>query len=58
MLKRMSPDGQLYYLEKTVQKINDDFRERLGEKYKNVTLDEELMKQYLEAKTDKKRNEV
>ena len=58
MLKRMSPDGQLYYLEKTVQKINDDFRERIGEKYKNVTLDEELMKQYLEAKTDKKRNEV
>lgn len=58
LLKLMSPDGQLYYLEKSIQKMNDEFREKLGEKYKDIELDEELIKEFLEEKDQAKRDIV
>ena len=58
MLKMLSPDGKLYYLERAVEKINNEFINKLGDKYKGIKLDESLMKQFLEALTDAKRNEV
>lgn len=58
MLKMMSPDGKLYFMERSVDKINEEFRNKLGDKYKDIKLDEKLMQQYLEAMTDKKRNEI
>lgn len=52
MLKLMSPDGQLYYIEKSVKKMNEEFREKLGKKYDNIVLDEDLMKDFLEAESE------
>lgn len=58
MLKLMTPDGQLYYLEKSIQKMNEEFRGKLGEKYKDIELDEELMKGFLGEKDENKRNNI
>lgn len=58
MLKQMNPDGQLYYLEKSIEKINDEFRERLGGKYKDIEIDEKLFEEYLIADNDEARNSV
>ena len=56
MLKLMTPDGQLYYLEKSIQKMNDEFRDKIGDKYKDIELDEELMEEFLGEKDEEKRN--
>ena len=58
MLKRMTPDGQLYYLEKSVQKMNEEFKNKLGEKFKDIELDETLMEEFLTEKDADKRDEV
>ena len=58
MLKRMSPDGQLYYIEKSVQKMEQEFKNKLGDKFSGITLDEELMKEFLTAADEEKRNAV
>ena len=59
MLKMMTPDGQLYYVEKSVKKFNDELREKLGKRFqKDIEIDEELAKQFLEAKTEDERNEA
>ena len=58
MLKKMSPDGTLYYLEKSVEKMNEEFREQLGEKFKDIEIDPELMKDLYEAKTEEERNKA
>lgn len=56
LLKLMTPDGQLYYLEKSIQKMNDEFREKIGTKFKDIELNEELMKEFLCEKDEAKRN--
>lgn len=57
MLKRMSPDGQLYYLEKSVEKINQE----ILEKYKDVApveIDNKLAEDLLNAKTEEELNKA
>lgn len=57
MLKRMSPDGQLYYLEKSVEKINREIRD----KYKDIApieIDNKLAENLLNAKTKEEVNEA
>ena len=58
MLKKMSPDGTLYYLEKSVEKMNEEFKEQLGEKFENIEIDSELMKELYEAETTEARDEA
>ncbi|MFA7636847.1 MAG: hypothetical protein WCX81_03695, partial [Monoglobales bacterium] len=58
MLKLMTPDGQLYYLEKSIQKMNDEFRDKIGDKYKDIELDEKLMEEFLGEKDEEKRNDT
>ena len=58
MLKLMTPDGQLYYLEKSIQKINEEFRDKLGDKYKDIKIDEKLMEDFLKETDETKRNEL
>ena len=58
VLKLMTPDGQLYYLEKSIQKMNEEFRERLGDKFKDIKLDEDLMEEFFTEKDEAKRNET
>ncbi|MBD8947800.1 MAG: hypothetical protein EGR97_10860 [Clostridiales bacterium] len=59
MLKTMSPDGRLYYIEKSVKHFNDELKEKLGKRFqKDIEIDEELAKQFLEAKTEDERNDA
>lgn len=58
MLKRMTPDGQLYYLEKSIKKMNEEFKEKLGKRFKDIELDEGLMEAFLTETDAKKRDEV
>ena len=55
LIKQMSPDGQLYYLEKSVQRMNEEFRERIGKRYKDIKFDEELMEKFFRAKDEETR---
>lgn len=58
MLKRMSPDGQLYYLERTVQKINNDLNSKFEGKHTAVEIDADLAKKLLDADTEGKMNDA
>ena len=58
MLKRMTPDGQLYYLEKSLQKMNEEFKEKLGKKFKDIEIDDSLIEEFLTETDDEKRNDV
>lgn len=58
MLKQMSPDGQLYYIERSVKKLNEDFKKRLGDKFKDIQLDENLMNEFFSEKDKKKRDDI
>ena len=58
MLKQMTPDGQLYYLEKSIQKMNEEFKEKLGDKFKDIKLDEKLMGEFFGARDEEMRNAV
>ena len=58
MLKLMTPDGQLYYLEKSIQKMNDEFKKKIGDKYEDIELNEELMEKFLTEKESDKRDEI
>ena len=51
LLKQMTPDGRLYALEKSAQKINQELLDRLGAKAPNVTIDENLAKELINSKT-------
>ncbi len=58
MLKLMSPDGQLYYLEKSIQKMNEEFKDKLGDKFKDIELDESLMEDFFNETDEEKRNAI
>lgn len=58
MLKLMTPDGQLYYLEKSIQKMNDEFKKKIGDKYEDIELNEDLMEKFLTEKDADKRDEI
>ncbi|MBQ7901103.1 MAG: methyltransferase [Clostridia bacterium] len=49
VLKTMSPDGQLYCLEKTVQTLNRELQETLKNKASEIKIDEQLAREYLTA---------
>lgn len=53
LLKKMTPTGRLYYLQKFVDKQNIDLAERLGEKAQKIEIPSELAQQMLSAKTAK-----
>jgi len=56
LLKQMTPDGRLYALEKVVQKINQELLDRLGSKFTNVTIDENLARELLNSQTQEETN--
>ena len=60
MLKKMSPDGKLYCLEKSIQTLNREVKKQLGKKgedYK-IKLNKELAKQYLCESNEEDRQEI
>ena len=63
ILKTLTPEGKLYGIEKTIEKMNKDIRknnEKRGPKRQKaeIKLDEQLVEDYLNAKTDEERNEI
>ncbi len=63
ILKTLTPEGKLYGMEKTVEKMNRDIRKanekrKPGKQKAEIKLDEQLVEDYLNAKTDEKRNEI
>lgn len=58
MLKRMSPDGQLYYLEKSLQKINREILNNYKGEFKGIEIDSKLAENLLNAKSEKEINDA
>ncbi len=56
MLKLMTPDGQLYFLEKSIEKMNREFSAKLKSKFKGIELDTDLVQAFLFAETEAERN--
>ncbi|MEG2185561.1 MAG: hypothetical protein RRY12_12845, partial [Cloacibacillus sp.] len=52
LLKKMTPSGQLYYLQKALDRLNKDYRKRIDTgKMTPISLDPQLAQAVLEAKT-------
>lgn len=63
ILKTLTPEGKLYGMEKTVEKMNKKIREnnekkKSGKQTAEIKLDENLVEDYLNAKADEERNEI
>lgn len=58
MLKRMTPEGRLYYAEKTVESLNKDLKKQFGSEFKDIVLDQNLVQNLLNAKTDQAQREA
>ena len=53
MVKKMTPDGRLYSLERTAQKLNQDLREQFGKDFKDIEIPDDLAEKLLKSKTTK-----
>lgn len=63
ILKTLTPEGKLYGMEKTVEKMNDEIRKnnekrKRGKPQKEIKLNEDLVEEYLAAETDEAREEA
>ena len=55
ILKKLSPETQLYGVQKSVQALQREMISRYGNKAPNLKIDEELAEQFLKAKTQEER---
>lgn len=53
MIKKLTPDGRLYSLERTVQKLNQDLRKQFGKDFKEIEIPDDLAEKLLKSKTTK-----
>ncbi len=58
MLKKMTPEGKLYYFEKFIQKQNDELLKRYGDRAPEITVPKDLANKLLKATTQKEIEEV
>ena len=58
ILKKLSPETQLYAAQKSVQAFQKELSDRYGDKAPNLEIDEELAEQFLNAKTPEERAEI
>lgn len=58
MLKRMTPQGKLYYIQRLINVKNAELTERLGDKFKPISLSPELSLQLMQATTQKQMEDV
>ena len=49
LIKKLTPEGQVYYLQKSVDKINRDLSKKYKDKVKPITLNEGLVSNLLQA---------
>ena len=55
ILKKLSPETQLYGVQKSVNAFQNELTERYGDKAPKLKIDEELAEQFLNAKTEEER---
>lgn len=63
ILKTLTPEGKLYGMEKTVEKMNKEIRKnnekkKPGKQKAEIKLNEQLVEDYLSAKTNEERNKI
>lgn len=58
ILKKLSPSAQLYGVQRSIENLQEELKKKYGDKAPNLEIDEELAKKFLEAKTEKERNEA
>ena len=58
ILKKLSPETQLYGVQKSVQALQNELTEKYGDKAPDLKIDEELTEQFINAKTPEERAEV
>ncbi|MEY8282044.1 hypothetical protein AAK917_12410 [Oscillospiraceae bacterium 52-8] len=51
LLKKMTPDGQLYYLQRVVNRLQGDLEQRMGDRAPTLQIDEKLANNLLSAKS-------
>ena len=51
LIKKMTPEGQLYYLQKSLDSVQKDLKRRFKNKAPELEISEELAKELLEAKS-------
>jgi hypothetical protein len=58
LLKKMTPEGQLYYIQKSIDLINEDIKRRHKGKAKTVKISDQLVDEFLKAETQEAREVV
>ena len=58
VLKKLSPETQLYGVQKSVQTLQKELTEKYGDKAPDLKIDEELAEQFLTATTEEERTEA
>lgn len=58
ILKSLSPETQLYGVQKSVQALQNELSDKYGDKAPDIQIDEELAEQFINAKTPEERAEI
>ena len=58
ILKKMSPEAQLYGVQRSAQNLAEELEKRYGKDAPDIQVNEDLARKYLEAETDKEREEA
>ncbi|MBQ3557881.1 MAG: hypothetical protein IJA11_08830 [Oscillospiraceae bacterium] len=58
ILKKMSPEARLYGVQRSAQNLAEELEKRYGKDAPDIRVNEELARKYLEAETDKEREEA
>lgn len=58
LLKRMTPEGKLYYAQQTVDSFNRQLKQQLGEGFQDIEIPEELARTLMDAKDAKAQNDA
>ena len=52
ILNRLTPEGKLYGIQRSVENLKNDLLKRMGERAPDVTLDDALVQEYIDAETE------
>lgn len=58
LLKRMTPEGKLYYAQQTVDSFNRQLKQQLGDGFQDIKIPEELARPLIEATDAKAQNDA
>lgn len=58
ILKKLSPDAQLYGVQRSVESMKEELEEKYGDKVPDIKVNEELAQKFLEASTEKEREKA